>query len=158
MSHTNEPAALMHANWLSSSLTIGAPEAAEELRRLHEVEKHRDELLSDIERMRIRLEHADAQSEQLAEMMGVFGLVMDELGKRHCHGGNAPGHGHTIPGVWDSDNGELAGKPCAWCAVYNKAKELLSRQPHGQPEKKPETSAPAIVFFPAGSLGEEVTG
>ena len=29
---------------------------------------------------------------------------------------------------------------------------------HGQPEKQPETSAPAIVFFPAGSLGEEVAG
>lgn len=32
----------------------------------------------------------------------------------------------------------------------------LWRDCHGQPEKQPETSAPAIVFFPAGSLGEEV--
>ena len=35
--------------------------------------------------------------------------------------GNAPGHAHEVPGVWDSDNGELAGKPCAWCAVWAKA-------------------------------------
>ena len=35
--------------------------------------------------------------------------------------GNAPGHCHEVPGVWDSDNGELAGKPCAWCAVWAKA-------------------------------------
>lgn len=27
---------------------------------------------------------------------------------------------------------------------------------HGQPEKQLETATPAIVFFPAGSLGEEV--
>lgn len=40
--------------------------------------------------------------------------------------GNAPGHGHAIPGIWDSDNGELAGKPCAWCALWNKAKGMLS--------------------------------
>lgn len=48
MNHTKEPEALVHARWLSSSLTIGAPEAAAELRRLHEVEKQRDELLSDL--------------------------------------------------------------------------------------------------------------
>ena len=35
--------------------------------------------------------------------------------------GNAPGHAHDVPGVWDSDNGELAGKPCAWCAVWARA-------------------------------------
>lgn len=32
--------------------------------------------------------------------------------------GNAPGHAHEVPGVWDSDNGDLAGKPCAWCAMW----------------------------------------
>ncbi len=35
--------------------------------------------------------------------------------------GNAPGHSHEVPGVWDSDNGDLAGKPCAWCAVWARA-------------------------------------
>ena len=35
--------------------------------------------------------------------------------------GNAPGHAHEVPGVWDDDNGELAGKPCAWCAVWARA-------------------------------------
>ena len=46
MGHTKEPDALMHARWLSNSLTIGAAEAAAELRRLHEVENQRDELLA----------------------------------------------------------------------------------------------------------------
>jgi len=40
-----------------------------------------------------------------------------------------------------------------WKAAIASVKGVQS---HGQPEKKPETSAPAIVFFPAGSLGEEV--
>ena len=34
-----QPEALIHAEWLEKSLTIGAKEAAAELRRLHEVEE-----------------------------------------------------------------------------------------------------------------------
>jgi len=48
--------------------------------------------------------------------------LLEQLGARDKGDGNAPGHCHCIPGVWDSDNGKLAGKPCAWCAVWNKAK------------------------------------
>lgn len=48
---TPAPAALIHAAWLEKSLTIGAPEAASELRRLHEVEKQRDELLAELEKL-----------------------------------------------------------------------------------------------------------
>ena len=44
--HTPEPVALMHADWLEKSLTIGAVEASQELRRLHEVERQRDKLLA----------------------------------------------------------------------------------------------------------------
>ena len=46
--NTQEPVVLVHAAWLERSLTIGAAEAAGELRRLHEVEKHRDELAADV--------------------------------------------------------------------------------------------------------------
>lgn len=35
--------------------------------------------------------------------------------------GNAPGHAHQVPGVWDDDNDELSGKSCAWCAVWTRA-------------------------------------
>ena len=44
--HTTEPLALFHAKWLENSLTIGAAEAGAELRRLHTIEKQRDELLA----------------------------------------------------------------------------------------------------------------
>ena len=53
--HTLEPVALTHAAWLEKSLTIGAREAASELRRLHEVEKQRDELLAALEKCRKEL-------------------------------------------------------------------------------------------------------
>lgn len=40
--------------------------------------------------------------------------------------GNAPGHGHTIPGVWDDDNRkEIAGKPCKWCAAWSRMRGLV---------------------------------
>lgn len=40
--------------------------------------------------------------------------------------GNAPGHGHQIPGIWDSDNGDRAGTECAWCKKWNAARAALS--------------------------------
>ena len=42
--------------------------------------------------------------------------------------GNAPGHRHQITGVWDDDNGELAGKPCAWCLTWKKFTALIERE------------------------------
>jgi len=42
-------------------------------------------------------------------------------------GVDAPGHAHTIPGVWDSDNGpKKAGKPCAWCLTWSKFTTLIA--------------------------------
>lgn len=41
---------------------------------------------------------------------------------------NAPGHSHSIPGIWDSDNirNGLAGKQCAWCFAWNKASAAIA--------------------------------
>lgn len=38
----------------------------------------------------------------------------------------APGHCHSIAGVWDEDNGALAGKPCEWCATWKSFKAALA--------------------------------
>ncbi|MNQ81548.1 hypothetical protein D3C85_965730 [compost metagenome] len=38
--------------------------------------------------------------------------------------GNAPGHCHEIPGVWDRGNGEKSGKECGWCKVWNAAIDM----------------------------------
>lgn len=51
---------------------------------------------------------------------------------------NAPGHAHDVPGIWDADNGKKAGKPCAWCMTWNRARAALAASP-----------APAIPAYPA---------
>lgn len=52
---------------------------------------------------------------------GIAAAVLREHPHRNHNRGNAPGHGHSIPGVWDEDNGALAGKECAWCKTWNEA-------------------------------------
>lgn len=47
--------------------------------------------------------------------------VLCEIPHRKGGRGNAPGHAHSVPGIWDDDNGALAGKECAWCKVWNEA-------------------------------------
>lgn len=52
----------------------------------------------------------------------VLKAVYEHLEKQ----GNAPGHSHAIPGIWDSDNGGLAGKPCDWCLTWDKFRALIA--------------------------------
>ncbi len=40
-----------------------------------------------------------------------------------------PGHAHDVPGVWDSNNGEKANKPCAQCVMWSKLHDMLSAAP-----------------------------
>ena len=47
---------------------------------------------------------------------------------RDCYEGNAPGHSHRTKGVWDEDNGKLAGKPCAWCLTWAKFTTLIKNE------------------------------
>lgn len=51
----------------------------------------------------------------------IVAAVVREHPHRSAPRGNAPGHGHSVPGVWDSDNGALAGTECAWCKTWNEA-------------------------------------
>ena len=44
-------------------------------------------------------------------------------------GENAPGHGHSRPGIWDDDNKPaIRGKPCAWCLTWAKFTEIINRE------------------------------
>lgn len=60
----------------------------------------------------------------LERVQSLMAELLDQLVERERDDGNAPGHAHEVPGVWDSDNGELAGKPCAWCALWAEAKAM----------------------------------
>jgi hypothetical protein len=68
-------------------------------------------------------EHSRSLERENAEYRELLRELLVQLCENPAssRGGNAPGHGHEVPGVWDSDNGELAGKPCAWCAVWARA-------------------------------------
>lgn len=57
--------------------------------------------------------------------------------KKHHNPYGSPNHSHAIPGIWDSDNGDLAGKPCAECNIYDEARRLLS-QDCALAEQKPK--------------------
>lgn len=66
-----------------------------------------------------------AEDQSIAEICRLRGLmraVVEQLDHKNKGNVDAPGHRHTSPGIWDSDNGEIAGKPCAWCALWKEAK------------------------------------
>lgn len=68
-----------------------------------------------------------AEADELAE---IFGDILREAISERGMGwrpraGNAPGHGHETPGIWDDDNGPLAGQPCKWCATWKRGVDTL---------------------------------
>jgi hypothetical protein len=65
-----------------------------------------------------------------AQWREILRYVVVEMSSRFTRGdGNAPGHGHSAPGIWDGDNGVLAGKECTWCKVWNTAVDALAAAP-----------------------------
>lgn len=60
------------------------------------------------------------------QWLPILEAVMREMPRGSGRNGNAPGHGHDVPGIWDSDNGDLAGKPCAWCLAWNTARAMIA--------------------------------
>ena len=50
--------------------------------------------------------------------------------------GNAPGHQHIVPGIWDDDNGKLSGQPCEWCATWTRVTDALRTSAQAQTEKE----------------------
>lgn len=62
-------------------------------------------------------------ADEIDRLHGLLRAVVEQAGRDGEGRIDAPGHCHDVPGVWDSDNGELAGKPCAWCAIWNEAKD-----------------------------------
>lgn len=67
------------------------------------------------------LAERDALEKDAVRFREIVAAVVREHPRRSANRGNAPGHGHSVPGVWDSDNGALAGTECAWCKTWNEA-------------------------------------
>lgn len=81
-----------------------------------------DKAISEIARLRDENARLRADSGQVSDMLRDLVTQLERKNRGHV---DAPGHCHEVPGVWDSDNGELAGKPCAWCALWNHAKAAV---------------------------------
>lgn len=69
--------------------------------------------------------HALAVAAEREAWEPVLHAVLREMPRRGRNDGNAPGHAHEVPGIWDRDNGSLAGTECAWCKAWNTAKEAI---------------------------------
>lgn len=100
-------------DWDASYIAAANPERA--LALLDEIEA----LQTECEKLRKDAERYQSQLE----------AVLREIPHREGRRGNAPGHCHSVPGVWDEDNGALAGKECAWCKVWNEAVSAMQEPP-----------------------------
>lgn len=75
------------------------------------------------------IDQLKAENEQLR---GVMAAVVSEIPHaKHIQPGNAPGHSHRVPGIWDEDNGAKAGKECGWCKVWNAALGMTKEVSNG---------------------------
>jgi hypothetical protein len=56
-------------------------------------------------------------SERLKEALSLAVARIRKDSPAHSHDipGNAPGHCHDVAGIWNADNGIMAGTPCDWC-------------------------------------------
>jgi len=79
--------------------------------------------------LREEVARKDAENEHVAEM---FVAVVEQLDDDR---NQAPGHAHNIPGIWDRDNGPLAGKPCAWCALWREARNVTNAYRAAHPKE-----------------------
>lgn len=87
-----------------------------------------------------RAERAETSNAGLLEALRIA-----TRGRMDYSPGNAPGHAHQRPGVWDDDNvrSGLAGKPCEWCTVeWPKVVSALNAA------ALEPLSAPAIEYMP----------
>lgn len=67
------------------------------------------------------LQHVRELTADANKFREIVCAVVREIPHRDTSRGNAPGHGHSIAGVWDEDNGALAGTECAWCKTWHSA-------------------------------------
>ena len=72
---------------------------------------------SDVKVIISERDQLKAENEALRQVMA---CVAAEIPRGYSQG-NAPGHCHEVPGVWDRSNGEKSGRECGWCKVWNAA-------------------------------------
>ncbi|WP_210015054.1 hypothetical protein [Pseudomonas palmensis] len=65
------------------------------------------------------LDERDQLKTENERLVSAIQAVINEVPSRVTRNdGNAPGHCHAVPGIWDEDNGDRAGTECGWCKVW----------------------------------------
>ena len=63
--------------------------------------------------------------------------------------GNAPGHGHAKPGIWDWDSGDIAYTRCKWCELWRVFKAAVAAKSDAPtPATDPEQPGPPTDASP----------
>jgi hypothetical protein len=100
----------------------------ESLEQLVLTQTHNKEVPSDAS-SDVPSEEHPSDSRELVRLKGLICAMVDHLERRQEYrNGNAPGHSHRVAGVWDIDNGELAGKKCSWCELWQEALEIYRQK------------------------------
>lgn len=88
--------------------------------RLRRAGKPIIDALQLLARHRLASEARSSSSGEVERLREHLSVIITQLDT----GRGAPGHCHQTPGIWDDDasNGENAGKPCTWCAQWQRAK------------------------------------
>ena len=98
-------------------------------------------------RLRLAIEIAARMQRAILDVVEYKGDKWDRAPHQHKNG-NAPGHGHAVPGIWDVSNGAAygGGSACSWCAAWNtmiaSTKEAAAFM---SPPKAPDTTPPAAT-------------
>lgn len=84
-------------------------------------------LLSQVEALTLENQRLRVDAENWKSLLEAVTREIDDREYAHAwrRTENAPGHGHEKPGIWDWDNGEKAGKQCAWCLTWNNARSAI---------------------------------
>ncbi len=85
----------------------------------------RDETQSALDALRGEVAAAERRVAELENLLGAWYAEESRYGARL----QAPDHHHQVPGIWDSDNGPIAGKPCAKCALWQQIRSIAGADP-----------------------------
>ena len=89
------------------------------------VQAHREQLCSLIDAL---LDDRDRLLSDLVRIRETSSNVFEYLDDRFSFcSGNAPGHAHSRPGIWDKDNGAKSGTECEWCKLWGAFRAEIER-------------------------------
>ena len=63
--------------------------------------------------------------------LAALAAIVEHIPYKDKGDGNAPWHGHEVPGVWDRNGGPMDGRVCDWCKAWSDAVAVVSEAKQG---------------------------